>query len=170
MFNIVGEEPARVEIKSVPVVIAETELGTDHRAALARTSASVQGIDFISKTGNTRPTNGLSYLTGISQLNASNASATYTITIPEDGVYNAVIRCAVWQEPWPVRNIEIGGENYAFQLPDTGGWGGSESDFKPVTIKINKFLSAGEHTFRIGSFNGEGAWNYDWIGFTKADQ
>ena len=170
VFNIVGDEPARVEVKSVPVVMAETELGTDHRAALARTSATVNGIDFISKTGNTRPTNGLSYLTGISQLNAANASATYKITIPEDGVYNAVIRCAVWQEPWPVRTIEIGGEIYAFQLPDTGGWGGSESDFKPVTIKINQFLSAGEHVFKIGSFNGEGAWNYDWIGFTKADQ
>ncbi len=169
VFNVTGTEPARVEIKTVPVNMAETLLGDDHQAALKTTVAHVKGINFESKTGNTRPTNGLAYLTGISQLNASNASATYKITIPEDGTYNAIIRCAVWQEPWPVRTIEIDGENYAFQLPNTGGWGGSESDFKPVTIMMNKFLKAGEYTFKIGSFNGEGAWNYDWIGFTKVD-
>ena len=169
VFNVTGTEPARVEIKTVPVNMAETSLGDDHQAALKTTVAHVKGINFESKTGNTRPTNGLAYLTGISQLNASNASATYKITIPEDGTYNAIIRCAVWQEPWPVRTIEIGGETYAFQLPNTGGWGGSESDFKPVTIMMNKFLKAGEYTFKIGSFNGEGAWNYDWIGFTKVD-
>ena len=169
VFNVTGNDPARVEIKTVPVNMAETLLGDDHQAALKTTVAHVKGINFESKTGNTRPTNGLTYLTGISQLNASNASATYKITIPEDGTYNAIIRCAVWQEPWPVRTIEIDGETYAFQLPNTGGWGGSESDFKPVTIVMNKFLKAGEYTFKIGSFNGEGAWNYDWIGFTKVD-
>ena len=169
VFNVTGTEPARVEIKTVPVNMAETSLGDDHQAALKTTVAHVKGINFESKTGNTRPTNGLAYLTGISQLNASNASATYKITIPEDGTYNAIIRCAVWQEPWPVRTIEIDGETYAFQPPNTGGWGGSESDFKPVTIMMNKFLKAGEYTFKIGSFNGEGAWNYDWIGFTKVD-
>lgn len=169
-LSLTGIDKKSIELKSVPLNYTEVTLDPDYEAAYKAMEVIVEAEDYVSKTGTTRLSQGTTAFTGVSQLNPLDSSATYEVTIPEDGTYNFVIRAASWQRPWPVRCLEIDGEQFVFELFETGAsYGGVPEDLQPFTIHANKVLKAGTYTFKITSFDGNGFWNYDWIGFDKVN-
>ncbi len=168
-ITFVGEN-RRVELKSVPTYVCDVTAEPDWNALNTRLSAKVEAEDFKEKVGVARLTNGLDFLTGITQLNSTNDSITYEIEVPEDGVYDIAFRYGVWMDPLPKRMIEMNNAVYVFTLPQTGGWGGNgPDDFKGAVIDTNMVLTAGKHTFTIKVFENGSYWNYDWIGLVKSE-
>lgn len=157
----------RVVLQSIPNVQCEVDYTTDYDSVANAATYLIQAESATRYVGATRQTSGIETV-GVSQLNLLTDRAYYKVKIEESGNYKFSVRYAAWQEPYPSRFIEIEDIRYYFKLPDSGGYGANVTDFDVVTLKENIYLEAGEYEFFLGA-NGVGAWNYDWIAFTKAD-
>ncbi len=164
---LLGADNQRVVLNSIPNVQCEVDYTADYESVEKAATYLIQAENVEKYVGNARQTSGIETI-GVSQLNLLTDKAYYKVKIAESGNYKFSVRYAAWQEPYPTRYIEIKNVRYYFKLPDSGGYGANVSDFDVVTLKENIYLEAGEYEFYLGG-NGVGAWNYDWIAFTKAD-
>ena len=164
---LVTENNQKVVLQSIPNVQCEVDYTTDYEAVEKAATYLIQAENVTKYVGNTRQTSGIQTV-GVSQLNLLTDRAYYRVKIEESGNYKFSVRYAAWQEPYPTRFVEIKDVRYYFALPDSGGYGANATDFDVVTLKENIYLEAGEYDFYLGA-NGVGAWNYDWIAFTKAE-
>ena len=160
-----------VELKSAKQEAPEVEYSEDYQGMKDSAAVVVEAENYDKLTGTSRLTQGVTFMTGISQMNKAEDTAEYTVDIPESGYYDLGVRYAAWQEPWPTRFIEINGTIYRFTCTDTGGYAGNgESDFDVVRIKSHTYLEAGKHKFTVmGSAETNTYWNVDWFAFLKTE-
>lgn len=160
-----------IELKSAKQEAPEVEYSEDYQGMKDSAAVVVEAENYDKLTGTSRLTQGVTFMTGISQMNKAEDTAEYTVDIPESGYYDLGVRYAAWQEPWPTRFIEINGTIYRFTCTDTGGYAGNgESDFDVVRIKSHTYLEAGKHKFTVmGSAETNTYWNVDWFAFLKTE-
>lgn len=160
-----------IELKSAKQETPEIEYSEDYQGMKDAAAVIVEAENYDKLVGTSRLTQGVTFMTGISQMNTENDSAEYTVNIPESGYYDLGVRYASWQEPYPTRFIELNGTIYKFTCTDTGGYAGNgESDFDVVRIKSHVYLEAGEHKFTVmGSAEKNTYWNVDWYAFIKTE-
>lgn len=157
------------EFKSFKSIQCEIEQTEDFEGLKKASSVIVEAEDFDSISGSGKLTAGVDHFVGITRLNDSDSLAEYTLEIPEDGYYDFVVRCAAWQEPFPIRYVEIGDTDYIFTLPNTGGYGALPEHVDGIRVKTNIHLPKGTLKIYLGSMNPDSLWNYDWLGFIKTE-
>ena len=176
--NIVGTSKAAfksdneyIELKTAPTIIPEIEYSTDYQGMKDAATVVVEAENFDKTAGASRLMQGITFMSGISQMNTAEDLVEYTVNIPETGYYDIGIRYAAWQEPWPTRYLEMDGTIYQFTCTDTGGYAGNgESDLDVLRMKSHVYMEAGEHKFIMkGSAEPNTFWNFDWIAFLKTE-
>ncbi len=101
---------------------------------------------------------------GVQLLNTSGQQAVYTITIPEDGVYDLVVKAVAW-EGETKRIFSIADTDYVVPIAPTSSWGTAPEQWVATKADIGVELKAGEYTVSIEPHTL--SWNYDWFGFIK---
>lgn len=101
---------------------------------------------------------------GVQLLNTPGQKAEYNITIPEDGVYDLVVKAVAW-EGETKRIFSIGDTDYLVNIAPTASWGTTPEQWVATKAPIGAELKAGNYTIVIEPHTL--SWNYDWLGLIK---
>ena len=163
-----AREGNAVYLKTVPSVTLETyEEIKDYDGIKAQLSVfkEAEDYEFLSKDANAYATRQfLSGGKGVQNLNTAGQRAEYIITVPEDGVYDLVVKSVQWEGD-AKRLFTVGGTDYIVPLAPTSSWGTAPEQWVATKLAIGVELKAGENTVIIEPHTL--SWNYDWFGFVK---
>lgn len=101
---------------------------------------------------------------GVQQLNTPGQRAEYVLTIPEDGVYDLVVKSVAWEGDTK-RIFSVGGTDYVVSIAPAVSWGTTPEQWVATKAPIGAELKAGNYTIVIEPHTL--SWNYDWFGFIK---
>ena len=101
---------------------------------------------------------------GVQLLNTPGQRAEYVLTIPEDGVYDLVVKSVAWEGDTK-RIFSVGGTDYVVSIAPAVSWGTTPEQWVATKAPIGAELKAGNYTITIEPHSL--SWNYDWFGFIK---
>ena len=157
-----------VYLKTVPSVeLTSYEEIKDYDTIKEQLAAfkEAEDYEFLSKDANVYATRQfLSGGKGVQNLNVAGQKAEYIVTVPEDGVYDLVVKSVQWEGD-AKRLFTIGGTDYIVPLAPTTSWGTAPEQWVATKLAIGAELKAGENTIIIEPHTL--SWNYDWFGLVK---
>lgn len=101
---------------------------------------------------------------GVQLLNTPGQRAEYNITIPEDGVYDLVVKAVAWEGDTK-RIFSVGDTDYLVNIAPTASWGTTPEQWVATKAPIGAELKAANYTITIEPHSL--SWNYDWLGLIK---
>lgn len=157
-----------VELETVPSLTVTAEAKEDFNAVrdAAAVLTEAEAADVLANGSRIYSTRTfLSGGSGVTEFNGVGTEAAYTVTIPEDGVYDFAVKYVAWLDEDAVRSVNINGVDYIFTLPKTAGWGSDEKEWRAAVTDSGMKLEAGTYTVTLSALGG--SWNYDWFAFVK---
>lgn len=160
---------AKIELTSKKIDITNASCEADFDRVKDTLSVFVEAESFVGRCANgahvysTRKF--LSGGAGITGFNNPTSTLTYKFNAEDDGEYNFVVKYVAWEKDGALRSFYVDGEEYAFRLQKTAGWGATPEEWRAATVPTAVHLTKGEHTLVLQPRAGE--WNIDWLGFKR---
>ncbi|TYP78988.1 DUF4962 domain-containing protein [Paenibacillus methanolicus] len=92
----------------------------------------------------------------------------WELDVPHQGKYDFVVKyVAGWDAP-ASRLLQVGDQGYKIDVPATAGFGGAESEWRSLRVRMNQELNPGP--VEITMWHAGGGMNTDWIGIVEVKE